>query len=77
MDHPHGASKPQAPTVVQVPRKQRTPQFTYLRSPSSNILITVSKAQLVKRLQNASKPTQRPSAEGRKLAGHGQKSTSK
>ena len=83
MVRPHGAPHPQARN-----RRPRCPEnrehlasltseVLRLRLQALNLSITGSKAQLIKRLQNATQPTQRPSAEGRKPAGRGQKGKGK
>jgi len=83
MARPRGAPKPQARN--RRPRRPKsgerlaslTSEVLRLRLQALNLPITGSKAQLVKRLQNASQPTQRPSAVGRKPAGRVQKGKGK
>ena len=83
MARPRGALKPQARN-----RRPRRPENTEnlasltsevlrLRIQALNLPITGSKAQLVKHLQNAFQPTQRPLAEIRKQAGRVQKGRDK
>ena len=55
---------------------QRT-ENTSLHLPQKSFVFAFSKAQLVKRLPNATQPTQRPPAEGRKPAGRSQKGKGK
>ena len=83
MARPRGAPHPQA--RKRRPRRPEnrehlaslTSEVLRLRLQALNLSITGSKAQLVKCLQNATQPTHRLSAEGRKLAGRGQKGKGK
>ena len=83
MARPRGAPKPQARN--RRPRRPEnrehlaslTSEVLRLHLQALNLSITRSKAQLVKRLQNATQPAQRPLAEGRKPAGHSQKGKGK
>ena len=81
MARPRGAPKPQARN-----RRPRRPEnrenlasltSEVLRLQAVNLPITGSKAQLVKRLQNAFQLTQRPLAEANKQAGRVQKDRGK
>ena len=83
MARPRGAPKPQARN--RRPRRPEnrenlaslTSEVLRLRLQALNLPITGSKAQLVKRLQNAFQPTQRPLAELRKQAGRVRKGRDK
>ena len=83
MARPRGAPKRQARN--RPPRRTEnrehlaslTSEVLRLRLQALNLPITGSKAQLVKRLQNAFQPTQRPLAEARKQTGRVQKDRGK